>query len=102
RGRLSEVSEYENIIIRATEQGVIVRLKDVARVELGAQSYETFGRVAGEPAAMIIVYLQTGANALNTMRGVIDTLQAAEPAFPAGVHYSVSHDTTQIVNESIV
>ncbi len=102
RGRLSEVWEYENIIVRATEDGVIVRLKDVARVELGAQSYETFGRVGGQNSAMIIVYLQTGANALNTIQGVVDTLEAAEPAFPAGVTYALSHDTTEIVNESII
>ncbi|MEX0745843.1 MAG: multidrug efflux RND transporter permease subunit [Phycisphaeraceae bacterium] len=101
RGRLSEPAEYENIILRANPDGSIVRLKDVARVELGAQSYNNFARVNTNPAAMVMINLQTGANALNTMEGVRQALDAASANFPSGVTYTVSHDTTEIIDESI-
>ena len=101
RGRLSEASEYENIILRATPDGVIVRLGDVARVELGAQSYGTFARVNGKPSAMIMVSLQTGANALETMAGVKQTVAEESAQFPEGVTYAVTYDTTEIIDESI-
>src|SRR5690606_17946171 len=63
RGRLSEVADYEEIILRATPEGAIVRLKDVARVELGAQSYNLVGRLNGKPTTLILINLQAGANA---------------------------------------
>lgn len=102
RGRLSEPQEYENIIVRATQDGAIVRLGDVARVELGAQSYANFARVNGKPAAMIMVNLQVGANALETMRGVEEVVDAASAFFPAGITHSIAYDTTTIIDESIV
>src|SRR5687768_11919966 len=59
RGRLNEVAEYENVILRANPDGTVVRLKDVARVELGSRSYDLFGRVNAKPTTLILVYLQT-------------------------------------------
>ena len=101
RGRLSEVADYENIILKATEQGAIVRVKDVARVELGAQSYNLAGRLNGQPTALMLVYLQVGANALSTMEGVRAELAAAEKEFPRGVNWTISYDTTTFISESI-
>jgi hydrophobe/amphiphile efflux-1 (HAE1) family protein len=101
RGRLSEVSEYEDIILRATPQGALVRLKDVARVELGAQSYNMTGRLNGQPTALMLVYLQVGSNALSTMEGVRAELAAAEREFPSGVRWRIPYDTTTFIRESI-
>ena len=101
RGRLSEPAEYENIILRAQPDGSIVRLKDVAQVELGAQSYDTFSRMNAEASAMLMINLQTGANALNTMEGVRRTLEDAALDFPQGVTFQIAYDTTQIIDESI-
>ncbi|HZW09216.1 MAG TPA: multidrug efflux RND transporter permease subunit [Phycisphaerales bacterium] len=101
RGRLSEVEDYENIILRATPDGAMVRLKDVARVELGAQSYNLVGRLNGAPTAIMLIYLQVGANALATMEGVRAELALAERDFPAGVRWVIPYDTTTFVSESI-
>jgi multidrug efflux pump len=101
RGRLSDVSEYENIILRATPGGAMVRLKDVARVELGAESYNLSGRLNGRPTAMLLVYLQVGANALSTMEGVRAELASAQETFPPGVRWNISYDTTTFISESI-
>lgn len=101
RGRLTEVSEYENIILRATPEGAIVRLKDVARVELGSRSYDLFGRVGGKASTLIPVYLQVGANALTTIDGVVAEMEAASRQFPAGVSYQLPYNTTDFVRTSI-
>ncbi len=101
RGRLSEVADYENIILRATPEGAMVRLKDVARVELGAQSYSMGARLNGRPTASILVYLQVGANALAAMEGVRAELAAAQQDFPAGVRWLIPYDTTTFIGESI-
>jgi hydrophobe/amphiphile efflux-1 (HAE1) family protein len=101
RGRLAEVADYEDVILRATPEGAIVRLKDVARVELGAQSYNMSSTVNGKPAANVLVYLQVGANALSTMEGVRAELAAAQRDFPAGVTWSIPFDTTVFVSASI-
>jgi hydrophobe/amphiphile efflux-1 (HAE1) family protein len=101
RGRLAEASQYEDIILRADESGSIVRLKDVARVELGSRSYDLLSRVNGRTTTLIIVYLQTGANALDTIRGVRAAMDEAAPAFPAGVRYRIPFDTTEFIDQSI-
>ncbi len=69
KGRLSTVKEYEDIVVRTNSQGTVVRLKDVARVELGAKSSDSVGRYNGKPAAGIQIYLLPGANALATAKG---------------------------------
>src|SRR3954447_1321515 len=101
RGRLSEVSEYENIILRANPDGSIVRLKDVARVELGSRSYDLFGRVNAKPTTLILVFLQTGANALTTIQGVESTMDEAATAFPAGISYRTPYNTTEFIRVSM-
>ena len=102
RGRLQEVSEYENIIVRANPDGSILRLKDVARIELGSQSYDLFGRLNAKPTTLILVYLKTGANALDTMIGVKEAMNQASLIFPKGVNYSIPYDTTTLINDSIL
>jgi hydrophobe/amphiphile efflux-1 (HAE1) family protein len=101
RGRLSEVGEYENIILRANPDGSIVRLKDVARVELGSRSYDLFGRVNAKPTTLILVFLQTGANALTTIQGVEQTMQEASGAFPPGISYRTPYNTTDFIRVSM-
>ncbi len=102
KGRLSEVAEFEAIIVRADEAGSVVRLGDIARVELGAQTYETISRLDGVPAATIAVYQQVGANALETARQVHAVLEAAAARFPKDLTYRVSYDATRFVEASII
>lgn len=102
RGRLQEVSEYENIILRANPDGSILRLKDIARIELGSQSYDLFGRLNTKPTTLILIYLKTGANALDTMAGVKEAMKEASLGFPKGVTYSLPYDTTTFIYESIL
>ncbi len=101
QGRLQEVSDYENIILRANPDGSTLRLKDVARVEMGAQSYDYFGRAHGKPTTLMPVYLQVGANALSTMQSVDQALKEASVSFPPGVSYRASYDTTTFIQESL-
>ena len=101
QGRLSEVSDYENIILRADADGTIIRLKDVARIELGSRSYELFGRANGRSTTLLLVYLQNGANALETMELVRAELDDASESFPEGVHYEVPYDTTEFISASM-
>ncbi|KAA0216301.1 MAG: multidrug efflux RND transporter permease subunit [Leptolyngbya sp. PLA3] len=101
RGRLSEVAEYENIILRATPEGAMVRLRDVARVELGAQNYNMSARLNGKPTASMLVYLQIGANALGAIEGVRAELAAAQQDFPAGIGWRIPYDTTTFISESV-
>jgi hydrophobe/amphiphile efflux-1 (HAE1) family protein len=102
RGRLSEVADYENIILRATPEGAMVRLKDVARVELGAQSYNLVGRLNGQTTTLMLINLQTNANALSTMDAVKAELALAASSFPAGITWSIPFDTTIFVRDSII
>ena len=101
KGRLLEPSEFENIIVKAAPGGATVRVKDVARVELGSKDYNLIGRVNGHPSANIGVFLQTGANALDTRKAVEATLQDLKSKFPAGMDYLTPYDTTPFVTESI-
>ncbi|MDX9912862.1 MAG: multidrug efflux RND transporter permease subunit [Phycisphaerales bacterium] len=101
RGRLSEVTDYENIILVARDDGTIVRLKDVARIELGSQSYELFGRANGRSTTLLLIYLQTGANALETMKNIRAELDDASTSFPQGVKYTIPYDTTAFISASM-
>jgi hydrophobe/amphiphile efflux-1 (HAE1) family protein len=114
RGRLQTEDEFRDIIIRAQPDGEMIRLKDVAEVRLGSQSYDLFGRLGlgvrergpgdkpgGTPATLIIVYLQAGANALNTADQIKATLNEMSASFPAGVTLAYPYDTTRFVEVSV-
>ena len=101
RGRLLEPEQFGNIILRSAGKGAIVRLKDVARVELGSKDYNFYGRINGHASVPIGVFLQTGANALETRKAVEKTLQEVKTKFPEGLTYSTPYDTTPFVTESI-
>lgn len=99
--RLETPAQFENILLRVGEDGSQVRLKDVARVELGAENYQTIGRYNGDPAAGIAVRLAVGANALDTADAVRARLADLEPFFPEGLQAVIPYDTTPFVRLSI-
>jgi hydrophobe/amphiphile efflux-1 (HAE1) family protein len=100
-GRMSEVSEFEQMIVRAMPNGSIVRLKDVARIELGAQSYVLEGRYKRKPTALLITFLMPGANALDTVKRIRHEMDELSKIFPPGVTYDIPYDTTRFVEVSI-
>ncbi len=99
--RFSTVREFEQIILRADDTGAIVRLADVARVELGAQNYSSSATLNGEPMAGMAVQLATGANALNAAEGVRARMAELEQTLPPGVEWSIPYDTTPFVELSV-
>jgi len=101
QGRLTEPEQFENIVIRANPDGSILRLRDVARVELGSKDYDFIGRVNGKPATLVGIFLQPGANALETGKRVKAELTRLSERFPQGLTYSVPYDTTRFVAVSI-
>ena len=101
QGRLLDKEEFEAIVVRANADGSIVRLKDVARVELGAQSYNMIGRMNGKPAAIIAIYQLPGSNAIQTMDAAKKLMEETKERFPAGLDYVTSLDTTLAVREGI-
>src|SRR5258708_5584614 len=101
KGRLADPGEFENIIVRANPDGSTLRLKDVARVELGSKDYEFIGRVNGKEAVLVGVFLQPGANALEVSKSVKNVVRTLSARFPDGLVYSVPYDTTRFVEVSI-
>src|ERR1700704_5714570 len=101
KGRLSEPREFENIIVRANPDGSKLRLKDVARVELGSKDYEFIGRINGQQATLVGIFLLPGANALEVAKSVVKTVDGIAKGAPAGLAYSVPYDTTRFVKVSI-
>src|SRR5438132_1071209 len=101
RGRLSVPAEFEEIILRTRADGSVLRLRDVGRVELGAQNYGSFGRVAGKPAALIGIFQLPGANALDVSKGVQAAVARLAPSFPSGVTHTRPYNTTEFVRVSI-
>jgi hydrophobe/amphiphile efflux-1 (HAE1) family protein len=100
-GRLADPREFENIILRSDENGATLRLKDVARVELGSQNYSTVATLNGAPAVPIGVYLQPGANALQVAGAVQATMERLSQRFPDGLRYDVPFNTTRFIQVSI-
>ena len=100
-GRLVRAEEFGDIVVRAGGPNGVLRVKDVARVELGAQSYDTATTVDGKPAAGMAVFLQTDANALDVAAAVKSRIQVLKTAFPQGVDYLIPFDTTRVVEASI-
>jgi hydrophobe/amphiphile efflux-1 (HAE1) family protein len=101
QGRMTTVDEFENIVVRAKADGALVRIKDIARVELGAKTSDQLGRYNGKPAAGIQIYQLPGANALATAQGVRKVLDDLKPRFPDDVAYDVMYDTTVFVEATI-
>lgn len=100
-GQLSSPEEFENVILRADDQGGVLRLGDVARAELGSQNYDLSATYNGTPAVPLGVYLQPGANALATAERVRETLAQLQENFPPGLQYEIPYDTTEFVRISI-
>ena len=100
-GRLTDQKEFENIIVKTGESGQLTYLKDVARIELGAQSYDQFNLQQGKPTANIGVYQLPGANALTVAEQVKSAMDRLSKNFPEGLRYKVTLDTTKFVNASI-
>lgn len=101
QGRLTDVKEFENIIIRSNSDGSSVRLKDVARVELGSLNYNFSGKLNGKPTIPLGIYLSPGANQLETAKEVQETMAQLSKSFPEGLAYSIPYDTTKFVEVSI-
>ncbi|HEY0973590.1 MAG TPA: multidrug efflux RND transporter permease subunit [Solimonas sp.] len=101
RGRLSDPAEYENIVVRAKNDGSIVKLRDIARVELAATDYTRSSRLNGEPVANIGIFQSADANALDVAAGVRKTMEELSQSFPEGITYSIPFDTTFFVSESM-
>lgn len=101
KGRLSDVAQFADIIIRTNSDGGILRLKDIARIDMGSQSYSMQSNVSDHDAGLIGVYQLPGANALQVANAVKDKLKQLEPYFPEGVKYRIILDTTDYVSASI-
>ncbi len=101
KGRLATAAEFENIIIRSNPDGTVLRLKDVARVELGSQDYSFTGKLGEIPASPVGIFLIPGGNALSTAEGIIAKMEELKTRFPAGIDYAVPYDTTKFVKVSI-
>ena len=100
-GQLSSVEQFGNIVLRATTQGSTVRLKDVARIELGAQTYATSARLNGKPATGMGLQLAPGGNALDAAKAVRAKMEQLKPFFAPGVRYSIPYDSSRFVSISI-
>ncbi len=100
-GRLADIQQFENIVIRYAEDGGTIYLKDIARVELGGKSYDVNAALSGAPSAAVAVYQLPGANALDVAAQVRATMEDISSRFPAGMSYQVPYDTTIFVQKSI-
>lgn len=101
KGRLVSVEEFGNIIVRAGGDGSFIRLRDVARIELGSQSYGAISKLNNKPAASIAVYQSPGANALSVADQVYEELEGLSQRFPPGMEYTILYDTTNSVRASV-
>ena len=100
-GQLSSVQQFGNVVLRANTDGSSVRLKDVARIELGAQTYATSARLNGKPSTGIGVQLTPGGNALDAAKAVRAKMEQLKPYFPQGVTYAIPYDSSRFVSISI-
>lgn len=101
QGRLNNVKDFENIVVRTAEQGGLVYLKDVARIEIGEERYHASSQYNGAPSVTIAMNLLSGANAIDTMKGVKKELQRLSTFFPEDLNYIISYDATDYINASI-
>ena len=101
KGRLSDVDEFADMILRTDPTGRVVRLRDVASIELGAQAYDQTCTLDGKPSVALSVYQRPGSNALDTSRLVHEKMDELKAKFPEGLDYAIVYDTTPFIRESV-
>ena len=101
QGRLSTVSQFEESVVRANADGSIIRLRDVARISLEAQSYNTESAINKENAAVLAIYMLPGANAMEVAKSVKEAMEEISKNFPEGMSYEIPFDMTTYISESI-
>ncbi len=101
KGRLLDPNQFGNIIIKAAGPSGILYLKDIARIELGAQTYDINTTLNGKPGVGIPIFLQTGANALDTAKGVKEKMAELKERFPKGMDFEIPYDTSSFVKASM-
>ena len=100
-GRLSDTDQFADMILKADAQGGVVRLRDVAEVELGAQGYDQICTLDGRPTVALSVYQRPGSNALDVARSVRSKMEELKERFPEGIDYAIAYDTTPFITESV-
>ncbi len=101
KGRFNEPKEYENIIVKANPEGEILKLKDVAEVELGSEFFDIYSNKDGFPSASIVLKQNFGSNASKVIQAVKEKLKELEPDFPPGMQYDINYDVSKFVDASI-
>ncbi|MBB3173595.1 hydrophobe/amphiphile efflux-1 (HAE1) family protein [Endobacter medicaginis] len=101
QGRLTTAAEFGNIVIRATPDGAVLRVRDIARVELGATSLDSESRFDGKPSVALAIYLSPGANAINTANAIKQKVAHLAQRFPQGLEYNVTYDSTDFVHDTV-
>lgn len=101
QGRLIDPEEFSNVVVKSGDDGQIVRLKDVGRVELGAQNYVTRGYLGDYPAVALPVFQRPGTNAVETAKEIIATMEELSEDFPQGLAYDIAYNPTEFIEESI-
>jgi hydrophobe/amphiphile efflux-1 (HAE1) family protein len=101
KGRLDDICEFENMIVKAMPDGSFLRMKDVARVELAAQNYSSFGKLDKNPATIILIYQTPDANAIETAKNLTELLKDMKKTMPPGLAYEITMDSTEFVRRSI-
>ncbi len=101
KGRLKDAEDFRNIVVRTNERGAVVRIRDVARVELGAQTYSSRSTLNGAPAVNMAIYRTSGANAMETVKAIEKEMERISKRFPPGVEYRFVYDTTEYVKAAI-
>src|SRR4051812_14051063 len=100
-GRLTDASQFDNIVVRARPDASLLRVGDIGHAELGAQTYSGFSRLNGRPSANVIVYLAPGSNAVETADSVIRYMEDVKKTFPPGISYVVPYNSTMFVRAAI-
>jgi hydrophobe/amphiphile efflux-1 (HAE1) family protein len=101
KGRLEKASEFEEIIVRRGDDGSIVRVKDIARVELSSENFESAAYIDGKPAGGILIYQYADANALKIIHTIREQMDNLKTSFPEGLDYTIVYNTTDYVDENI-
>ena len=101
KGRLINPQEFENTIIRATESGASIRLRDIARIEMGSQTYGSQAKLSGQPTAFVVAYQLSDANATEVADEIRQEMAILAERFPDGLEYDVMYDTTRFIDKSI-